>query len=592
MPPNGYKYRMNRLLTHFTVLMILLLGCIPAGVAAGASGLSGSVYLLKHKDDPIRWRMFNRATLDDAHQQKKPIFLSSGYEACYWCYRMHKDALTNKKVARLINSEFVPVLVDRELMPGTDAELQSFMQAVNGVGGWPANVILSPDGSPVFAMTYVDGEALLSRLEGFLKAWGEREEELTKAAQEVAASLSPDSVDPVAVKPDELLAGFLDQTQRLADTQEGGFTHSAKFPHAPQLLALLTLHRLTPSETLAEFLTQTLDAMARRGMRDSVNGGFFRYTEDRQWRRPHYEKMLYSQALLARLYVHAGLLFSRPDWVAVGVDTARFAVTRMRTEDGFYASSLAATDAQGKAGGDYLWTLAQLKKALGSDELATLGNHFGEEATLWLPSPMGSVSVSALAKLRAARADVEPARDDKAIAAWNGLMLSALVYAAPFDPELQTEASRLAKKLSSQTRLSRVLNTAHATSATLEDLVFVAQGLSDWASANADTNALAKASQLLEQAHAQFASAEGWAPSDTPVLFMPQRQHQLPDSDLPSASAVWLSLASNAASDQLRSNAVAMGSRADGSVPGSTFLHASYVAWRVHNKSLEENSKP
>lgn len=562
----------------WVVLVALVTGAAERVRANEDSPPGGASYLQKHSNDPVQWLELSQQTLETAGRADKLLFVSSGYSACYWCYRMHQDTFNERRVAELLNTEFVPVLVDRELLPSVDLELRTFMESVNGASGWPLNAVLSPNGHPLLAMSYLPAGEFYDRLTKLLSEWDQRKSELDAAARDAARLLSRAGSDVGERKSvDDLISAFADQIQRLADREHGGFTSGAKFPHVPALEALLAFHRFRPEPEIEVFLITTLNHMATSGLRDAVNGGFFRYTSDREWRRPHFEKMLYTQALLGRLYIQAGLQLNKPQWVALGVDTVRFAHRTFQKDDGFYATSLSAFDRSGQVGGDYLWSGDELKQQLSAEEKASLGNHYDPGAKRWLPKPLGGQASAALAKLRSARASSKPVRDTKALAAWNGLTLSALVYSAPFDPELKKAADDLAGRFLDIDVPNHLIGGETGLKADLADLAFLAQGLQQWGSANANEDALRQSEQWLSLALDRFYSAHGWDPSESLSLFGRLATWHLKDDDLPSATSVWIGLAAVAGTPRLRETAAELLDRIYQQQLEEAFFHSGLV---------------
>ena len=350
------------------VLPLLLLLLLWGPPALAGSGLSGhpSPYLRSHADDPVKWRSPESVSVADARAGDMPFLVLSGYQSCYWCYRFKQDTLTDADLAEVVNGSFVPVLLDREMHTQDDRVLQAFMRDFVGIGGWPATAVVTPDGVPVMAWTFVSAPELSSALETFSRAWAD-----DHAA--VRRLLVPGHRDTgtgarngtVASDLGELLQGFLDQAGRVSDARYGGFGTDSKHPFVPQLLALLDLHQLRPSDAMAAFLRHSLDSMIAGDLVDPVEGGVFRYTENRDWTGPHFEQMLYTQALVARLLFRAAIALERPGYGDVAEGILDNMLARFAAREGWFVSSLSATGEDGVNGAYYLAAPRDLEILLG-----------------------------------------------------------------------------------------------------------------------------------------------------------------------------------------------------------------------------------
>jgi hypothetical protein len=399
---------------------------------------------------------------------------------------------------------------------------------------------------------------------------------------------------------------LVEQTLGAADELQGGFGHQSRFPVAPQLLVLMSLPRTAQDERIEAFLELTLDQMADRGLRDHLGGGFFRYTVDPDWLTPHYEKMLYTQALLAQVYLRAARALDRPDFVELARDTLDFALEAMRGKEGGFVASLSAVDAQGEEGGSYRWTDEELERLLSPDRLALARARWGMDGVAdadggHLPMPAADPeSIAAergpaveevqaeLDKIRAillrARAEGGPPRDAKRLAGWNGLMLSALVEGAREldEPRYRETAGDLRDflvgRLWDGDLLARAWRDGRTLGpGTLEDYAYVAAGLRDWAALTGSDADRALAELLVERAWRLFHGPDGWsAAARAPLPAMPAVR-ALGDGPMPSAVAVILGLSLDLGGPELRAQARDALRLALPEVREAPLFHASYV---------------
>jgi uncharacterized protein YyaL (SSP411 family) len=398
-----------------------------------------SPYLLQHKDNPVDWFPWGEEALARAREEDRPILLSIGYSSCHWCHVMERESFEDDQTAAYMNEHFVCIKLDREERPDIDAIYMEACQAMTGSGGWPLNVFLTPDQVPFYAGTYfppgdMRGMPSWRRvLAAIVEAWTERRDEIREGAGRIVQRLQGGALLAPSKQPIDAgrFAEAVAALRQSFDAENGGFGGAPKFPPASAIEFLLRR-----GET--EMTARTLRAMAAGGMYDQVGGGFARYSVDAQWLVPHFEKMLYDNALLARAYLHGWQVIDEPVFREVCEATLDWALREMRAPEGGFYSALDA-DSEGVEGKFYVWTLDELRDALG-DDADTEGaiSYFGatedgnfEEAnilTRGIAPPANLADIKArLYEVRSKR--VWPGLDDKRLTSWNALMISALAEA-------------------------------------------------------------------------------------------------------------------------------------------------------------------
>ncbi|MDT4924226.1 MAG: uncharacterized protein QOG01_1939 [Pseudonocardiales bacterium] len=491
---------------------------------------STSPYLRQHADNPVDWWPWSDEALAEAKRSDKPILLSVGYAACHWCHVMAHESFEDDRVAAVMNELFVSIKVDREERPDIDAVYMEATTALTGHGGWPMTCLLDHNGAPFFAGTYFPREQFLRLLEAVGTAWREDRAEVTAAGQRIVEALSRAQVPMDGAAP--LLSEVdLDRAAGVLvgqfDRVHGGFGSAPKFPPSMVLEFLLRQHERTGDPTSLAMAEQTFDAMARGGMYDQLAGGFARYSVDQAWVVPHFEKMLYDNALLLRGYLHWWRRTGAPLAERVARETADYLLRDLRTAQGGFASALDA-DTDGVEGLTYVWTPAQLTDVLGLDaaaaaelfEVTDEGTFEHGSSTLQLrqdPEDVGKWD-DLRTRLFAARAlRPQPARDDKVVAAWNGMAIAALAEAAMLlaEPRYLTAAVECAQLLLEvhlvdgrlhRTSRDGAVGTARGVA---EDYGDVADGLLVLHQATADPQWLDAAGGLLDVAVAHFAADGG-----------------------------------------------------------------------------------
>ena len=432
-----------------------------------ANALAGetSPYLRQHAQNPVDWLPWGEQALGRARERDKPLLVSIGYSSCHWCHVMERESFEDPRTAELMNEEFVCVKVDREERPDVDALYMEAVQGMTGSGGWPLNVFLTPEQLPFYGGTYFPPDprpgmpAWTQVLQAIAESWSERREEIRAGGERLRERLAGGAL--LSPSPEPITAGELDaavaRLRESFDPRYGGFGRAPKFPQASVLEFLLLRGE-------REMALTTLRAMAAGGIHDQLGGGFARYSVDDRWEVPHFEKMLYDNALLARAYLHGWQASREPRLLEVCLDTLGWALREMRGPEGGFYSALDA-DSEGVEGRYYVWTIAQLREVLGADADAAIawfgaterGNfddpHHPEPGLNVLqdrsgPPPQGPPAEHVLTRtpdhaqlpapepaararirtrlLRARSSRTRPALDDKRLTAWNALMISAL----------------------------------------------------------------------------------------------------------------------------------------------------------------------
>ena len=405
-----------------------------------------SPYLLQHKDNPVDWLPWGDEALARAREEDRPLLVSIGYSSCHWCHVMERESFEDPETARYMNENFVPVKVDREERPDVDSIYMEAVQSMTGHGGWPLTAFCDPEGVPFYGGTYFPPEprqgmpSFRMVLEAIAQSWRERRDEIDQASGRIREHLGAVSrMDPADESPsEELLSDAVEALRGQIDRQYGGFGGAPKFPPASALEFLLAR-----GET--EAVELTLDAMARGGIHDQIGGGFARYAVDRTWLVPHFEKMLYDNALLARSYLHAFQVLGHERHRRVCEGTLDWALREMRGPEGGFFSALDA-DSEGEEGRFYVWTPDEIRRVLDDAGLGdradealgflgvSEGGNFEGRNILFLAAgadarePEGFDEVRrALYEARSKR--VWPGLDDKRICSWNALMIAALAEA-------------------------------------------------------------------------------------------------------------------------------------------------------------------
>jgi uncharacterized protein YyaL (SSP411 family) len=515
-----------------------------------------SPYLLQHAENPVDWYPWGDEALSRARAEDKPILVSIGYAACHWCHVMERECFEKPEIAALMNERFVCIKVDREERPDVDAIYMDAVQAMTGRGGWPLNAFLTPEGVPYYAGTYFPPEPRQGMpswpqvVIGVANAWTEQRAEIEETGRRIlprlagAANLPPTEgeMDPAG------LDAAVDTLRRGYDQANGGFTTGApKFPAASAIEFLLRRGE-------RQMALHTLRAMASGGMYDQIGGGFSRYSVDARWVIPHFEKMLYDNALLARAYLHGFQVSGEPFFARVCTETLDWALRDLRQDEGGFASALDA-DSEGEEGKFYVWTPDEMRSVAGDDADAAIA-YFGLDGPpnfegAWTPvratsDPDGLPEIKA--RLRAAReARVWPALDDKRLTAWNALMISALADAgAALERPDYTDAAVACAEFVWRDmrdpggRLLRTYNRGQARlGAYLEDHAFLLEAMLTLYESTFDPRWFAAARELADTILERFADEQHggfFATADDHETLIARRK-ELEDSPIPSGAS-------------------------------------------------------
>ncbi|MBN2312407.1 MAG: thioredoxin domain-containing protein [Sedimentisphaerales bacterium] len=505
-----------------------------------------SPYLLQHTHNPVDWYPWGDEAFERAKKEDKPVFLSIGYSTCHWCHVMERESFENEEMARILNDHFVSIKVDREQRPDVDEIYMNAVVMMTGSGGWPLSVFLTPGGQPFYGGTYFPPKDAFGRpgferiLLSIAESWKNKRQQLIESAGKLSEYLKrPNITTGRANLSPALLDRAFEQFYSSFDALNGGFGSAPKFPQPTNLSMLLGYWHRTGDEEALRMVEKTLDAMAKGGIYDHLGGGFHRYATDARWLVPHFEKMLYDQALLSKVYLQAYQITQNPRYADVARDIFDY-VLRDLTDPagGFYSAEDA--DSDGEEGTFYLWDAEQISSILKEEEAQLFNAYYGvtdkgnfEKGKTILnivsstealarqfqsdPAGIAQTLTSARRKLFQARSKRNrPHRDDKVITSWNGLMISSLAYGGMvLDEPKYTQAAVCSTEFILSTlyvdnRLRRYYRDGRVIGkGFLDDYVFVVAGLLDLYEATFDVRWLVEAKKLSEQMIELFADSEG-----------------------------------------------------------------------------------
>jgi uncharacterized protein YyaL (SSP411 family) len=537
-----------------------------------------SPYLRQHAHNPVDWYPWGPAALQRAREEDKPIFLSIGYSACHWCHVMERECFENPGIAALMNEHFVSIKVDREERPDLDEIYMKAVTALTGAGGWPMSVFLTPQLEPFFGATYLPPVRAHGRpsfpdvLIGLSEAYKNERGKVVETAKQLTAAIADESrVDLRGELPPGVIESAIASFQRSFDPVWGGFGAAPKFPHAGDLRLCLRHHQHSGDAACLNMATRSLDAMADGGICDQLGGGFHRYSTDREWRVPHFEKMLYDNAQLIVAYLEAFTATGTARYAAVARDACAWALREMQLPEGGFASAQDA-DSEGEEGRFFAWTPAELETVLGAElgrvaasyfDVSAAGNFEAGKSVLWTPRSGAEVAAALGCEQAQLERDISEARrlllvarerrvrpntDDKVLCGWNGLIASALALAFQVlgDPRHLRAAERCLDFVLLHLRQpdGRLFGTARAgrahVNAGLDDYAFVIEALLDLYEANFDPARVRQALELARLVEDRFADAAhgGYFNTSRDHEQLIARLKSTHDGALPSGAAV------------------------------------------------------
>jgi uncharacterized protein YyaL (SSP411 family) len=452
---------------------------------------SSSAYLLQHADNPIDWRIWSQKSLEDAKKENKIIFISIGYSSCHWCHTMNHESFKDKEIASHLNEHFVSIKIDREENPDVDRHFMKQVTALKGSGGWPLNLFLLPTGEIITGGSYYTKEAFQNLISQLSKLWHNAPQRLMSNAKMTASLLHQLDKENDTPTPQSSYntSEMITHLVKLEDEAYGGFGKNEKFPNVSILLYLLERYQKQKDEKIWRIVENALDAMAYGAINDQVSGGFHRYTSDRKWEIPHFEKMLYDQALLIKVYATAYQLSGKQHYKTIAKETITFVFNVLQSDNGLFCASLDA-QSNGKEGSYYLWHTNMLENIEDSSTVKALFNISESEPKALTYKRDANLTTQTRTDIRERLRNLQkmlpqPHRDEKIILSWNAMMVDALNVASDIfkDSALKDQTIKTAKQLlresrDDQGRLKRILsNHTLRVGATLESYVYISDML-------------------------------------------------------------------------------------------------------------------
>lgn len=524
-----------------------------------------SRYLQQHAHNPVDWYPWGEVALEKAKREDKPIFLSIGYSACHWCHVMAHESFEDKATAALLNAHFVSIKVDREERPDLDRIYMSAVQVLTGGGGWPMSVFLTPEGAPFYGGTYFPKTARYGMpaftqvLRAIAEAWANRRDELLAGGEQLTQALREQAASIAVIEEGALTAATLEQAFQVLrssfDSVHGGWGSAPKFPQPMILEFLLRTHHNTGDPEALHMVTHTLKAMAHGGIYDQLGGGFHRYAVDARWLIPHFEKMLYDNAQLVPIYLHAWQVTGEPLFRAIVEETLDYVLREMTApEGGFYSTQDA--DTEGEEGKFFIWTPEQIREVFNGPATRVLelygitdgGNFEGRNILTFNGNDAEREAITRARELlfEARLQRTPPGRDEKALTSWNGMMLRAFAEAARvLDREdylhaAERNADFLLQAL--RTPQGRLWHVWHAGEAKvegfLEDYTQLAWGLLALYQSTFEARYYRAAEDLMEQVLTHFRAENGFYDTADDGSALIVRPKELQDNAVPSGNAI------------------------------------------------------
>ncbi len=483
-----------------------------------------SPYLEDHKDDPVKWNVWGDEIFEKSKREDKPLFITIGYSTCHWCHVMQRESFRDDEVSRILNENYIPVVVDREERPDVDSFYMEVSQMMNGNGGWPLNVIAMPDGRPFQVFTYLparDSDAnggMVGILTAISEIWKSERGRIIEATDQVSSIiLSPDK----EMEGDIRIEDAVETLQSMYDRKNGGFGDQPKFPNFPYLLFLMNYMHSRRSKNLSYLIEKTLKNMRNGGIYDQVGYGLHRYSTDSEWKIPHFEKMLYDQALMIQVYTQFYRFTGDRSYLDVAGEVAEFVKRGMINSDGFYASGLDA-DFNGKEGEYYTWTDEEMKEKFDADtrkriEEAYYFDRDMENRIVLRRREIFNVSKDKIKALRELNSVIleernrrgVPKMDDKAVLSWNAMLLSSLLsYSMSNDGNFDyvvALSDRLISSFSSGKKLYRTIRKGmKGVEGLLEDYAYFISLMLDLFEVTGKRGYLTEAIEKFEEAKNRF----------------------------------------------------------------------------------------
>ncbi len=539
--------------------------------------MEDSPYLLQHAHNPVDWFAWGPEAFAKARAEDKPVFLSIGYSTCHWCHVMERESFEDMKVAAFLNEHFVAIKVDRERRPGIDAVYMTAVQLITGSGGWPMSSFLNLEGQTFFGGTYFPREQFLDLLQQVDLGWREHRQDLDQQAGRVAAAVAAatQSAETAGEVNDRAVQQAIATLKMSHDAEHGGFTYAPKFPNEPHYFFLLDAALRSGDTDTRDLIRYDLEAMARGGIYDQVGGGFHRYSTDPTWLVPHFEKMLYNQAQLARVYAEAWRLTGNEGFARIARQILDYVLRDMTApEGGFYSATDA--DSAGGEGRFFLWSPAQIRAALSPDDaqlaielygVSEDGNfeganilhlpeslaEFARQHHMPLKTLLGRIGTIRDALYTGREQRIHPDRDEKIVTAWNGMMIATLAKAAAIlhETRYQVAALRAAEFLWQSSRqdngeLWRVsLDKRSSVPALQDDYAWLADGFIELYDITQDSRWLDRSQQLVATMNRLFwdDKAGGYFMNTSVAgIASMARPKESADGALPSGNAVALNV--------------------------------------------------